>query len=226
MTTGAMDDRTTTHIVWDWNGTLLADNHAVLEGVNAICRFYQREEVDLDYWRSVFTRPLQVCYERLLERQLTDEDWTQVDKLYHEAYNQLLHTCGLARGAEQVLADWQGAGNSQSLLSMWFHDPLTELIGRLGVADFFSRVDGLVGPMSGGSKAEHLARHLSVAGLDPATVVLVGDVVDDAHAAESVGARCVLVTTGMTARSTLEATGHPVADSLADAVTLAVKTRV
>ncbi|APU19720.1 HAD family hydrolase [Actinoalloteichus sp. GBA129-24] len=225
MTTGATGDSAKAHIVWDWNGTLLNDNHAVLEGVNSICRFYRREEVDLDYWRSVFSRPLQACYERLLERPLTEEDWARVDTLYHGAYNELLHTCALAVDAEQVLTDWRAAGNSQSLLSMWFHDPLTEMIARLGLVDFFSRVDGLVGPMGGGSKAEHLARHLAEGELDPASVVLVGDVVDDARAAESVGAGCVLVTTGMTARPVLEATGHPVADSLADAVALAVKSR-
>lgn len=54
--------------------------------------------------------------------------------------------------------------------------------------------------------------------IDPEACVLIGDVVDDALAAQSVGAQCVLVTTGMTRRQELQETGHPVADNLTDAI--------
>ncbi|AOS62513.1 HAD family hydrolase [Actinoalloteichus hymeniacidonis] len=208
------------HIVWDWNGTLLNDNHAVLAGVNSICRSFSRDEIDLDYWRSVFSRPLKACYEQLLGRTLSDEEWSGTDALYHGSYNELLPTCALAEDAEQVLRDWQSAGNSQSLLSMWFHEPLTEMVTRLELVQYFSQVDGLRGTVGGGSKAKYLSEHLVRTGMDPASVVLIGDVVDDAFAAESVGARCVLVTTGMTSHQKLADTGHPVADSLAAAVRL------
>jgi len=33
------------HVVWDWNGTLLDDNHAVLAAVNTVCAMYETSPV-------------------------------------------------------------------------------------------------------------------------------------------------------------------------------------
>ncbi|WP_016699522.1 HAD family hydrolase [Actinoalloteichus spitiensis] len=219
--TRTVETTATRHIVWDWNGTLLDDNHAVMAGVNAVCRLYGRDEIELDYWRDVFSRPLQECYTRLLGRELSPEDWAELDALYHRSYDELLHTCDLSAGARDVLRSWGEAGGSQSLLSMWFHTDLVPLITKLGLVDHFRRVDGLRDDVGGGSKAEHLDRHLRELDLSPSEVVLVGDVLDDAAAAGQVGTGCVLVTTGMTAPHRLLATGYPVANSLAEAAALA-----
>ena len=80
------------------------------------------------------------------------------------------------------------------------------------------RIDGLPGDIGGGSKADSLARHLEVQQLDPADVVLIGDVVDDADAARAAGTQCVLVSTGAMTRESLEATGAPVTASIAEAL--------
>ena len=67
-----------------------------------------------------------------------------------------------------------------------------------GLTGIFSRVDGLRTEVGGDLKAGHLARHLAELGLAAASVVLIGDSLDDADAADSVGARCVLYTGGFT----------------------------
>ncbi|MFR9729217.1 HAD family hydrolase [Saccharopolyspora sp. MS10] len=208
----------TRHIVWDWNGTLLDDNEAVVSAVNSVCAEFGRDPIDLERWRSIFSRPLLQCYERLLERPLSPADWDRLDVLYHGHYRELVHTARLADGVPEVLREWAVAGGTQSLLSMWFHDELVPLITELGLLPLFERVDGLRTDVGGGPKAEHLGRHLAEQGLPPADVVLIGDVVDDARAAEEVGAGCVLVATGVMSRAALEATGVPVFDSIPQAV--------
>ncbi|MFB9902501.1 HAD family hydrolase [Allokutzneria oryzae] len=208
------------HIVWDWNGTLLNDNDAVLAAVNDVCAGFGRQALTLDEWRGLFSRPLLQCYERVLERPLSLDDWARIDRLYHERYDQLLHTCGLADGVPDLLHEWRDAGRTQSLLSMWFHAQLVPLITEFGLVDLFQRVDGLRTEVGGDSKADHLAHHVEAQRLDPADVVLIGDVVDDAFAAAQVGTRCVLVTTGVMNRASLEATGVPVADSIPEALHL------
>ncbi|MER7079711.1 Phosphoglycolate phosphatase, HAD superfamily [Saccharopolyspora kobensis] len=208
----------TRHIVWDWNGTLLDDNHAVVSAVNTVCAEFDREHIDIDEWRAVFSRPLLQCYERLLRRSLDDQDWARIDVLYHDAYRELLDTCGLAKGVPNALHDWAKGGRSQSLLSMWFHDELVDLVTARGLYELFARVDGLRAEVGGGSKAEHLRRHLAAQELEARDVVLIGDVLDDAHAAEQAGTQCVLVTTGVTSRAALEKTGRPVVDSIPEAL--------
>ncbi|MCI2421882.1 HAD hydrolase-like protein [Saccharopolyspora sp. K220] len=206
------------HIVWDWNGTIFSDNHAVVSAVNEVCTAFDREHIDLDEWRSVFSRPLLRCYERLLRRSLSNEDWARIDVLYHEAYRDLLHTCGLADGVPKVLEEWRGNGRTQSLLSMWFHDELVPMVAEFGLAELFERVDGLRAEIGGGPKAEHLERHLAELRAVPSEVVVIGDVVDDADAAAHVGAGCVLVTTGVMSRGKLAETGMPIAESIEEAV--------
>jgi phosphoglycolate phosphatase-like HAD superfamily hydrolase len=208
------------HIVWDWNGTLLADNHAVLAGVNAVCAEFGREPIDIEHWRSIFSRPLVACYEGLLGRSLATADWSSLDQLYHRAYEELLHTCGLAPGVPDELHRWAATGRSQSLLSMWFHHRLVPLITEFQLAPLFARVDGLRDTVGGGSKAEHLAAHLAAQQLDPADVLVIGDVVDDAVAAAHVGAHCVLVSTGAMSAEKLSVEGVPVVDSVAAAIAL------
>ncbi|MBO0884141.1 MAG: HAD family hydrolase, partial [Mycobacterium sp.] len=129
-------------------------------------------------------------------------------------------TIRLAPGVPNLLHEWRGGGKTQSLLSMWFHSELVELITELGLAELFTHVNGLRAETGGGSKAEHLVAHLSAKGLDPARVVVIGDVADDAVAAERAGAHCVLVSSGMMDRRALRAANVPVVDSIDHAMRL------
>lgn len=208
----------THHIVWDWNGTLLDDNHANLAAVNAVCAQFGREPVELDHWRTVFRRPLIPCYEELLGRSLSASEWERVEKTYDSSYLEYLHTCELAAGVPDVLHQWAGTGRTQSLLSMATHEHLVPLITERGLNAHFTRVDGRRFDTEHDSKAEHLVHHLEQQGLDPARVVLIGDIDDDARAAREAGAQPVLVASGLMARERLEATGALVVDTPTDAV--------
>jgi phosphoglycolate phosphatase-like HAD superfamily hydrolase len=211
------------HIVWDWNGTLFHDIDALVEANNAICRFYGLPALDLDSYRDKFTRPVWVMYERMLGRPLAHGEWEALDERFHRHYHRLMATCGLADGALPCLAGWAGAGLSQSLLSMWGHDRLVEKVREFGIAGYFSRIDGTRGS-GGGHKAEHLAAHIGRLNVTTDRVVVIGDSVDDAHAARHVGAHAVLVTGGQAKFSDLKAAGVPVVGSLADAVERAAAT--
>jgi phosphoglycolate phosphatase-like HAD superfamily hydrolase len=206
------------HVVWDWNGTILDDNDAVVVAVNAVCTAFGRDTIELDYWRSIYRRPLLDCYRELLGRELSTQDWSEIDRLYHDAYRTLLPSTRLAPGIPDELYRWRDAGGRQSLLSLWFHDELVPLVGQYGLADLFTRIDGLRVDIGGHGKTDHLIEHLTALRVDPADVLLIGDVLDDAIAAEAAGVRCVLVTTGVMARPALETSGAPVVDSIAEAL--------
>ncbi|MGY4769588.1 HAD family hydrolase [Kribbella sp. CWNU-51] len=208
------------HVVWDWNGTLLDDNQVVLTAVNEVCAGFGRAELSWSEWQAAYGRPLRATYERMLGRALDDEEWARVDKLFHDRYDALLHTCGLAAGVTDALRQWNDSGRSQSLLSMWFHTRLTPTIEEFGLTQYFTRIDGLAGDVGGDSKADSLIRHLEAQNLNPADVVLIGDVVDDAHAARSAGAHSILVTTGAMSRPALESTGAPVTNTVTEALHL------
>jgi phosphoglycolate phosphatase-like HAD superfamily hydrolase len=209
------------HIVWDWNGTLFHDNAAVVGATNAAFAELGLTPITMEEYRALYCVPVPKFYERLLGRLPTDAEWEVMDDVFHRYYAEHRVTCGLTEGAAELLAGWRTAGRSQSILSMYGHDELVPLVREFGIEPHFIRVDGRTGP-SGGSKAEHMVRHLGVlTGVDPARTVVIGDATDDAVAALHVGARAVLYTGGSHSRASLEVVGVPVVDSLAEAVAVA-----
>lgn len=208
------------HLVWDWNGTLLNDLNLVVSATNTALAGIGGPVITAEEHRTQFRRPVADYYAEVLGRVLDAEEFGRLDKLFHDAYRIGLASCELAEDAVGAIRSWTG---SQSLLSMWFHDELVPAVDRYGLTALFHQVDGLRGTVGGDRKAVHLARHLATFGVDGASTVLIGDSVDDAEAAESVGARCVLYTGGFTDSARLRAAGVPVADSLTEAVELATK---
>ncbi len=205
------------HIVWDWNGTLFHDIDAVVGATNLVFEPYGIA-YDTDGFRAVYTRPIWTAYERMLGRSLDDGEWERLDLAYHDHYHRLMVECGLADDAPATLQAWEAAGGRQSLLSMWTHDRLVPTITEFGIDHHFVRIDGLRTPASGGQKAASMVAHIAALGVDPADVLVIGDSVDDAHAAQHVGARAVLYTGGTTSRADLAALGVPVVDTLANAI--------
>jgi phosphoglycolate phosphatase-like HAD superfamily hydrolase len=207
------------HIVWDWNGTLFDDIEAVVAATSEVFAPYGLGPFGVDDFRAFYTRPIWVAYERLLGRPLEDGEWERLDGAWHDSYQRLMVSCGLAADARPTIDVLTAAGHTQSLLSMWRHEQLVPTVTRLGLAGAFRRVDGLrLAEHAGGPKAGLLLRHLAGLGIDPADVILIGDSADDAAAARAAGARAVLYAGGMTARAALERIGVPVVGRLADAV--------
>ncbi len=205
------------HIVWDWNGTLLDDTHLVIAATNASLASAGGGPVTAEEYRRDFYRPVDLYYGSVLGRVLDPPEFEKIDRAFHQTYDNSMIDCGLSAGAVEALSTWPG---TQSLLSMWFHDLLVPTVERYGLTPYFERVDGLRDPVGGGRKGPHLAAHLAAMGRRGDEVVLIGDAIDDAAAAASVGADCVLYSGGLTNRAALDAVGVPVVDSLADAVAM------
>ncbi|MGW1886768.1 HAD family hydrolase [Streptomyces sp. NPDC001970] len=209
------------HLVWDWNGTLLDDIHAVIDATNASFAEIGLEPITLERYRDLYCVPVPRFYERLMGRLPTDDEWAVMDAVFHKHYWVRADACGLTMGAAELLAERQSSGRTQSLLSLAPHEQLIPIVRRHGIEARFMRVDGRIGGSHAG-KTEHMVRHLSaLEAVEAERVVVIGDAVDDAVAAAHVGARAVLYTGGSHSRTSLAAAGVPVVDSLQEAVTVA-----
>jgi len=206
------------HLVWDWNGTLLDDLSLVVTATNASLATAGGPVVTADEHRKDFRRPVSAYYAYVLGRVVDEDEFVRLDRAFHDAYRVGLESCALTADALDALTRWPG---TQSLLSMWFHDELVGTLHRYALTDRFARVDGLRTEIGGATKAAYLAAHLDELGISGHDTVLIGDSLDDADAAASVGAGIVLYTGGFTDAERLYATGLPVASSLVAAVDLA-----
>src|SRR5665811_1430644 len=211
------------HVVWDWNGTLLDDLHVVVAAVSEGVRPH-RHPVSIEEYRDHYTRPVKLVYHALLGREVTEAEWLDIDRRFHDAYRELMVTVPLARDAAAALDLVEESDASQSLLSMYPHADLLGVVRSHGIEHRFTRIDGLRGN-AGDLKAAYLAKHLDAEQRSPDEAVLIGDTPDDAAAASAVGAASVLYHGGSHHRDELEAVGVPVVESLVDAVEVALADR-
>ncbi|MCK8676752.1 HAD family hydrolase [Streptomyces lichenis] len=210
-----------THLVWDWNGTLFDDMAAVMSATNAAFAEMGLPPLTLERYRELYCVPVTAFYERLLGRLPSGEEWELMDAAFHRHYWPGADACALTAGAAELLAARRSSGLTQSLLSLAPHEQLIPVVRRHGIEEHFLRVDGRVGAALGG-KAEHMVRHLAaLEGMAPERIVVIGDAADDAVAAAHVGARAVLYTGGSHSRASLERVGVPVVDTLEEAVRVA-----
>jgi phosphoglycolate phosphatase-like HAD superfamily hydrolase len=208
------------HLVWDWNGTLLDDLPVVIAATNAALASVGGPAITEEQHRREFRRPIADYYTGVLGRPVDDLEFNQLDKIFHDVYEAGLSGAVLTADAAAALRSWP---HPQSLLSMWFHDELLLAVQGHGLTGMFTRIDGRRARLGGAvdRKGPYLADHLAALRLDGAEVVLVGDTVDDAHAAASAGAACVLYAGGFTEPALLRVTGVPVAGTLLEAIALA-----
>jgi phosphoglycolate phosphatase-like HAD superfamily hydrolase len=209
------------HVVWDWNGTLYDDLHIVVDAVNVSLGELGAPPIDTAGYRDHYTRPVRLFYEALLARPVTSDEFAMIDRVFHASYGASLDRAGLAADARRALVRVSG-NSSQSLLSMWRHDSLVAYVDRLGLAPYMARIDGNRSPddaTKAGALAEHVERLRDQAIImNPDSVLVIGDGLDDARSAAEVGVDCVLYDGGSHHRRELEAAGVPVADTLMHAL--------
>ncbi len=213
------------HIVWDWNGTLFDDLHIVVDSVNASLARFGEGPIDAVVYRTHYRRPVRQFYDSLLGRPISDGMWQTIDRVFHETYHGSLDRAALAPDAVEAMDAVLAGGGTQSILSMWWHAQLVPAVEAFGIGGRVIAVEGHRGT-PGETKAEHLVGHVARLGVrSPGAtatgIVAIGDITDDAVASDAAGVACVLYDSGSQPRSVLEATGHPVADSLMEAIRLA-----
>lgn len=209
------------HLVWDWNGTLLDDLPIVVESVNRSISTLGAGSIDADDYRDHYTRPVRDFYVSLLGRDISDEEWLRLNTTFHDEYFRRATTVDLSPGALEATSLLERSGWTQSLLSMSPQDWLDRIVSRLGIVDRFVRIDGMV-VMTGGLKAVYLEDHLNKMEIPGETTVVVGDTPDDVAAARHVGATPILFHGGSHHLELLEEEGVPIAETLIEAVEIAL----
>ena len=203
-----------THILWDFNGTLLDDVRAGMESANLLlCAHGLSPLSSLDAYRAEFGFPIKDYYRRLgfdFEKtpyEVLAREWVP----YYLACSRDSH---LAADAEETLRACATLGLSQTVLSASEQDMLERQIESLGIRPYLSEVlglDNIHAHSKEGIGLEWRRRNPN------AQALLVGDTLHDATVARAIGADCILLCCGHQSRARLlDAEPLFVADTLRD----------
>ena len=205
-----------THIIWDWNGTLLNDIGASLASVNDMLAMRGREPIGIDYYRECIGVPIIRFYEKVFD--LPNEDYSIIIKQYNNGYLYHLKDCGLSENAVEVLDYFARKGVKQAIVSSSNNEQLYANVRKYGIFDRFEAVLGAADYFAG-SKIERAVEYLSKS--EGYRALVVGDLEHDAEMAAELGADCVLITSGHENRQRLYSANARVISDLRELISIA-----
>lgn len=203
-----------THIIWDWNGTLLDDIGASLASVNDMLARRGEPPMDINRYKECIGTPIIRFYEQVFD--LSKEDYAAILAEYNAGYMYHLKDCSLTEGAAKAIEKFAAAGVHQAIVSSSNNAQLCENAKKYGVHDKFEAVLGAA-DFKADSKIERARSYLAQSP-EKGAVLVVGDLQHDAEMAAEIGADCVLLTSGHEHPDRLRNSGAAVFDKIEELI--------
>ena len=202
-----------THIIWDWNGTLLDDVAWCMDCINKMLVRRGLPVIStVEAYRDVFGFPVKDYYRRA-GFDFASEPFEDLAVEFMELYHGENAETALFPGAREVLSTLQAYGVRQIILSASEAENLKNQIKPFDLDKYFDEILG-ISHIYATSKIELGKTYIQR--VKPDKAVLIGDTAHDMETAEALGVDCILAAGGHHNRASLEACGAPVVDKLAD----------
>lgn len=196
-------------VIFDWNGTLLADTRPAVFAFNKICEKYNKPQITLRKYREFMEIPVRNLY---LQHGFTEEQMSRFGKdfqaMFIEQYEPLADKARLRKGARHTLNRLLNKGIDIVLISNHVQGLIEKQLTRLGIDQFFSHVYGneqATKILTGRTKGDKMMTYIKRKGYSKAEVINVGDAPEEIHMARAAGVMSVAITDGFYTRKRLEA---------------------
>ncbi|NLK38742.1 MAG: HAD family hydrolase [Clostridiales bacterium] len=200
-----------THIIWDFNGTLLNDVKIGIETVNHLLEKRRLKTLQsAEEYRKVFCFPVKEYY-RKLGFDFESESYEVLAVEWVEQYLIREKDISLYPGAVEVLEKINDAGLEQVILSATESAMLNKQLRALNIDCYFSEILGLDN-IYAHSKAE-MAKEWAM-NRKNLRALMVGDTVHDCEVAQYAGFDCILISHGHHSSDRLRLCGVPAISSL------------
>lgn len=192
------------HIIWDFNGTLLDDVSAGIRSINTLLnRRGMRPIASAEEYRELFRFPI-IDYYRSLGFDFDKEPYERLAVEWVAEYRREADRAALQPDAAELLTYIKEENYRQILLSATELHMLRRQTDALGITDAFHEILGL--------DNIHAASKIELALTwkereQPHRMLLVGDTDHDAETARALGADCVLIAIGHQSEKRLQSCG-------------------
>ena len=201
-----------THVIWDFNGTVLRDMEAGIRATNEMLSARGLPLLaSLEAYQEVFGFPVEDYYRRIgldLER----EDFkTLLAPLWVSLYNKYSKDSPIYEGVREVSAALRARGVKQSILSASEREMMCAQLRERGAEELFDEIWG--------TDSIHAYGKMGLADAWRAAhptdnMLLLGDTTHDFEVAQHIGADCILIANGHHSAARLAACGVPVVADL------------
>ena len=207
-----VDLRNYTHIIWDWNGTLLDDAWLCVDVMNGMLKERGLPLKTVSEYRELFDFPVKKYYAKL-GYNFDLEPFNEVGMEFINRYNKRQGEKCLHREALQVLAHFATLGFAQSILSAREQNELILETTSLGVFSFFDHIYGSDDHYAHG-KTDVGIKLVHDLAISKEKLLFIGDTRHDAEVAGEIGIDCILIPNGHHSLARLDHLGLPLISSL------------
>jgi phosphoglycolate phosphatase len=188
-------------ILWDWNGTLVADVAHVVKMNNIVLEQFGYRHTSEEEYRAKFRHPVHEYYYDL---GVTAEDFPKIAKVWNKAYVDGFDCVPLSGGVAEAVKRFKAAGHKQVIISASQVDQLRAQVAHFAELDgIFDEVLGLSNQLAV-SKVHLAVDYLTRTGEKAEDCVFIGDTTHDAETAAAIGCRCFLIEGGHQERKVLD----------------------
>lgn len=196
-------------VIFDWNGTLLADTKLAVAATNAATRLLGAKPATVQRYQKEYSMPLRQMYVNLgCDEQELNRRLDEVFRVWGEHYGLGVHRLRLRRGARAVLQELKEQEHKTAILSNFTVKNIASQTQRLCVHHYLDEIlangcNELQNIMHKADKGERLKAFVDKHDIRQALVV--GDSPEEIEIAHNYGYLGVGITGGFCARSRIRA---------------------
>jgi len=202
------------HLIWDWNGTLLNDVELCAGIMNMLLTQESLPNISIQKYKSIFTFPV-IDYYKIAGHTFEKTSFEVLGKQFMDEYELQKNNCKLFPGVPELLAELQSKNIQQHLLSAYEQNNLNNILKHFSINNYFQHIVGLDNIYAGGKS--HLAQDLAMrirSNGAAGNILLIGDTIHDYEVAEEINSDCILVSHGHQDEERLLRLGIPVAKNI------------
>lgn len=196
-------------VVFDWNGTLIADTNLSVKATNECLKSLGEKALSVAQYRNYFDVPVSLLYENAgADTQKVRANSTMIQDVYHKCYEESELTLRTRSNVRTVLNWLKENDIPTAIFSNHTQDGVEKQTDRLGITKYFSII--IANPhknsaIEGRNKEEKLKHYLNLNGIEPQDVLIVGDSTEEIEIAKALGTKVATITGGFCSTTRLKA---------------------
>lgn len=198
-----------THIIWDFNGTLLNDVKPCIDVLNILLLRRRLPTINEEQYKNVFGFPI-IDYYRRVGFDFEKEDYCALADEWAILYRNAVADCTLNQGIKAALNRFSTLNKTQIILSATELGMLKEQLKPLEIEAYFTEILAL-GDLQAVSKVQ-LGKSWAKR-VKPKKALFIGDTEHDYETACAMGVDCILIANGHQSKDRLIKLGVPVIDT-------------
>ena len=211
-------------VVFDWNGTLLADLAAVVEATNVVLSRYDVAPISVRQYQETHEIPLKHMHKKFgIDEKRYENNMLESNRAFHDFYEPRVAKARTRSGTRQTMEKLHSLGMERIILSNHTIEGVYLQLERLKLAHHFETIlanDDIVTSHYTG-KEHRLKDYLELHKISPAQTVIVGDTTEEIRIGHHLGLKTVAITGGYNTPQRLKAAGpDAIINKLYDLITV------